>query len=60
MCVCVSVCVVIVLSSHSFAVGDTSQLQLYTHGGFFVMVKTPKMYRFVSRLVFIFNSAVQL
>uniref|UniRef100_A0A3Q4HVX8 E1 ubiquitin-activating enzyme n=1 Tax=Neolamprologus brichardi TaxID=32507 RepID=A0A3Q4HVX8_NEOBR len=34
------------LSSHSFAVGDTSQLQLYTHGGFFVMVKTPKMYRF--------------
>ncbi|XP_006787336.1 ubiquitin-like modifier-activating enzyme 6 [Neolamprologus brichardi] len=35
-----------VLSSHSFAVGDTSQLQLYTHGGFFVMVKTPKMYRF--------------
>lgn len=35
-----------VLSSHSFAVGDTSQLQLYTHGGFFVMVKTPKMCRF--------------
>uniref|UniRef100_A0A3P8PTI3 Ubiquitin-like modifier-activating enzyme 6 n=1 Tax=Astatotilapia calliptera TaxID=8154 RepID=A0A3P8PTI3_ASTCA len=35
-----------VLSSHSFAIGDTSQLQPYTHGGFFVMVKTPKMYRF--------------
>lgn len=35
-----------VLSSHSFAIGDTSQLQSYTHGGFFVMVKTPKMYRF--------------
>ncbi|KAA8594866.1 hypothetical protein FQN60_012001 [Etheostoma spectabile] len=26
--------------------GDTSQLQPYTHGGFFVMVKTPKTYRF--------------
>ncbi|XP_063332395.1 ubiquitin-like modifier-activating enzyme 6 [Pelmatolapia mariae] len=35
-----------VLSSHSFAIGNTSQLQSYTHGGFFVMVKTPKMYRF--------------
>uniref|UniRef100_A0A669CPF6 Ubiquitin-like modifier-activating enzyme 6 n=1 Tax=Oreochromis niloticus TaxID=8128 RepID=A0A669CPF6_ORENI len=49
-----------VLSSHSFAIGDTSQLQPYTHGGFFVMVKTPKMYRFVSRLVFIFNSVAPL
>ncbi|KAF3852132.1 hypothetical protein F7725_005487 [Dissostichus mawsoni] len=28
--------------------GDTSQLQSYAHGGFFVMVKTPKTFRFVS------------
>uniref|UniRef100_A0A673C889 E1 ubiquitin-activating enzyme n=1 Tax=Sphaeramia orbicularis TaxID=375764 RepID=A0A673C889_9TELE len=35
-----------VLSPHSFAIGDTSQLQPYAHGGFFVLVKTPKTYRF--------------
>ncbi|XP_036962389.1 ubiquitin-like modifier-activating enzyme 6 [Acanthopagrus latus] len=35
-----------VLSPHSFAVGDTSQFQPYAHGGFFVLVKTPKTYRF--------------
>uniref|UniRef100_A0A8D0AU30 Ubiquitin-like modifier-activating enzyme 6 n=1 Tax=Sander lucioperca TaxID=283035 RepID=A0A8D0AU30_SANLU len=35
-----------VLSPYSFAIGDTSQLQPYAHGGFFVMVKTPKTYRF--------------
>ncbi|GLD66425.1 ubiquitin-like modifier-activating enzyme 6, partial [Lates japonicus] len=35
-----------VLSPHSFAIGDTSQLQPYVHGGFFVLVKTPKTYRF--------------
>ncbi|XP_057700009.1 ubiquitin-like modifier-activating enzyme 6 [Corythoichthys intestinalis] len=37
---------VTVLSPHSFAIGDTSQLQEYTHGGFFVLLKTPKMYTF--------------
>ncbi|KAM7394215.1 hypothetical protein PAMP_021028 [Pampus punctatissimus] len=35
-----------VLSPHSFAIGDTSQLQTYAHGGFFVLVKSPKTYRF--------------
>ncbi|KAM9362971.1 ubiquitin-like modifier-activating enzyme 6 [Symphorus nematophorus] len=35
-----------VLSPHSFAIGDTSQLRPYAHGGFFVLVKTPKTYRF--------------
>ncbi|XP_026159783.1 ubiquitin-like modifier-activating enzyme 6 isoform X2 [Mastacembelus armatus] len=35
-----------VLSPHSFAIGDTAQLQPYAHGGFFVLVKTPKTYRF--------------
>ncbi|KAM3624083.1 uncharacterized protein V6R79_018735 [Siganus canaliculatus] len=35
-----------VLSPHSFAIGDTSQLQPYAHGGFFVLVKTPKTFRF--------------
>ncbi|KAI3353250.1 hypothetical protein L3Q82_019783, partial [Scortum barcoo] len=35
-----------VLSPHSFAIGDTSHLQPYAHGGFFVLVKTPKTYRF--------------
>ncbi|XP_040892597.1 ubiquitin-like modifier-activating enzyme 6 [Toxotes jaculatrix] len=35
-----------VLSPYSFAIGDTSQLQPYAHGGFFVLVKTPKTYRF--------------
>lgn len=42
-------CVVSVLSPHSFEIGDTSQLQPYAHGGFFVMVKTPKTYSFVSK-----------
>uniref|UniRef100_A0A672IL09 Ubiquitin-like modifier-activating enzyme 6 n=1 Tax=Salarias fasciatus TaxID=181472 RepID=A0A672IL09_SALFA len=37
-----------VLSPHSFAIRDTSLLQPYAHGGFFVLVKTPKTYRFVS------------
>ncbi|XP_034043389.1 ubiquitin-like modifier-activating enzyme 6 [Thalassophryne amazonica] len=35
-----------VLSPHSFAVGDTSHLQPYVHGGFFALVKMPKTYRF--------------
>ncbi|KAM9856984.1 ubiquitin-like modifier-activating enzyme 6 [Aulostomus maculatus] len=35
-----------VLSPHSFTIGDTSQLQAYAHGGFFVLVKTPKTFRF--------------
>lgn len=35
-----------VLSPHSFAIGDTSQLQPYAHGGFFVLVKTPKTFTF--------------
>lgn len=35
-----------VLSPHSFAIGDTSHLQPFAHGGFFVLVKTPKTYRF--------------
>ncbi|KAI4832778.1 hypothetical protein CgunFtcFv8_022186 [Champsocephalus gunnari] len=35
-----------VLSPHSFSIGDTSQLQSYAHGGFFVMVKAPKTFRF--------------
>uniref|UniRef100_A0A665WSR6 Ubiquitin-like modifier-activating enzyme 6 n=1 Tax=Echeneis naucrates TaxID=173247 RepID=A0A665WSR6_ECHNA len=35
-----------VISPHSFAIGDTSQLQPHAHGGFFVLVKTPKTYRF--------------
>ncbi|CAK6972246.1 ubiquitin-like modifier-activating enzyme 6 isoform X1 [Scomber scombrus] len=35
-----------VLSPYSFAIGDTSQLQIYEHGGFFVLLKSPKTYRF--------------
>lgn len=35
-----------VLSPYSFAIGDTSQLQIYAHGGFFVLLKSPKTYRF--------------
>lgn len=35
-----------VLSPNSFAIGDTSGLQPYAHGGFFVLMKTPKTYRF--------------
>uniref|UniRef100_A0A7N6C3E3 E1 ubiquitin-activating enzyme n=1 Tax=Anabas testudineus TaxID=64144 RepID=A0A7N6C3E3_ANATE len=35
-----------VLSPHSFSIGDTSKLQPYAHGGYFVLVKTPKTYRF--------------
>ncbi|KAM9793063.1 ubiquitin-like modifier-activating enzyme 6 [Neosynchiropus ocellatus] len=35
-----------VLSPYSFSIGDTSQLQTYTHGGFFVLVKTPRTYTF--------------
>ncbi|XP_017263438.1 ubiquitin-like modifier-activating enzyme 6 [Kryptolebias marmoratus] len=37
---------VTVLSPHSFKIGDTSQLQPYTHGGFVVLVKTPKTFTF--------------
>ncbi|XP_067106739.1 ubiquitin-like modifier-activating enzyme 6 [Osmerus mordax] len=37
---------VTVLSPHSFAVGDTSHMQQYTHGGFFLLEKTPRTYRF--------------
>uniref|UniRef100_A0A8C4IS67 E1 ubiquitin-activating enzyme n=1 Tax=Dicentrarchus labrax TaxID=13489 RepID=A0A8C4IS67_DICLA len=42
-----------VLSPHSFAIGDTSQLQPYAHGGFFVLMKTPKTYRFFSHNPFL-------
>uniref|UniRef100_A0A8C7Z0C3 E1 ubiquitin-activating enzyme n=1 Tax=Oryzias sinensis TaxID=183150 RepID=A0A8C7Z0C3_9TELE len=35
-----------VISSHSFEIGDTSHFQPYEHGGFFVMVKTPQIYKF--------------
>lgn len=35
-----------VLSPNSFAIGDTSGLQPYAHGGFFVLMKTPKTFRF--------------
>ncbi|XP_011617690.1 ubiquitin-like modifier-activating enzyme 6 [Takifugu rubripes] len=35
-----------VLSPHSFAIGDTSQLQPYAHGGFVFLMKTPKTCRF--------------
>ncbi|XP_076027230.1 ubiquitin-like modifier-activating enzyme 6 [Genypterus blacodes] len=38
--------VVSVISPHSFAIGDTSCLQPYAHGGFFFLVKTPKTYKF--------------
>ncbi|XP_030643913.1 ubiquitin-like modifier-activating enzyme 6 isoform X2 [Chanos chanos] len=37
-----------VLSPYSFAIGDTSSLQPYTHGGMFRMVKIPKIYNFES------------
>uniref|UniRef100_A0A8C7JLV6 Ubiquitin like modifier activating enzyme 6 n=1 Tax=Oncorhynchus kisutch TaxID=8019 RepID=A0A8C7JLV6_ONCKI len=37
---------VTVLSPYSFAVGDTSCLQPYAHGGFFLLVKTPRTYSF--------------
>lgn len=46
---------VLVLSPHSFEIGDTSQLQPYAHGGFFVMVKTPKTYSFVSQFISVNN-----
>ncbi|CAL9700275.1 unnamed protein product [Knipowitschia caucasica] len=35
-----------VLSPHSFTIGDTTLLCPYAHGGFVVLVKTPKMYTF--------------
>uniref|UniRef100_A0A8K9UX32 Ubiquitin-activating enzyme E1 C-terminal domain-containing protein n=1 Tax=Oncorhynchus mykiss TaxID=8022 RepID=A0A8K9UX32_ONCMY len=37
---------VTVLSPYSFSVGDTSCLQPYAHGGFFLLVKTPRTYSF--------------
>ncbi|XP_036790262.1 ubiquitin-like modifier-activating enzyme 6 [Oncorhynchus mykiss] len=37
---------VTVLSPYSFSVGDTSCLQPYAHGGFFLPVKTPRTYSF--------------
>uniref|UniRef100_A0A8C7NBG6 Ubiquitin like modifier activating enzyme 6 n=1 Tax=Oncorhynchus kisutch TaxID=8019 RepID=A0A8C7NBG6_ONCKI len=37
---------VTVLSPYSFAVGDTSCLRPYAHGGFFLLVKTPRTYSF--------------
>lgn len=46
---------VLVLSPHSFAIGDTSHLQPFAHGGFFVLVKTPKTYRFVSVVLYSLN-----
>ncbi|KAL4640255.1 ubiquitin-like modifier-activating enzyme 6 isoform X1 [Arapaima gigas] len=41
---------VTVLTPYSFAIGDTSGLQPYAHGGFFVQVKTPQTCCFVSDL----------
>uniref|UniRef100_A0A3B3SSI9 E1 ubiquitin-activating enzyme n=1 Tax=Paramormyrops kingsleyae TaxID=1676925 RepID=A0A3B3SSI9_9TELE len=35
-----------VLTPYSFAIGDTSRLRPYAHGGFFVQVKTPRTYSF--------------
>uniref|UniRef100_A0A8C5ICD4 Ubiquitin-like modifier-activating enzyme 6 n=1 Tax=Gouania willdenowi TaxID=441366 RepID=A0A8C5ICD4_GOUWI len=35
-----------VLSPHSFSIGDTAHLHSYAHGGYFVLVKTPKTFRF--------------
>lgn len=35
-----------VLSSHSFTIGDTTQLCPYAHGGFVVLVKSSKTYTF--------------
>ncbi|CAG5940714.1 unnamed protein product [Menidia menidia] len=35
-----------VISPYSFSIGDTSQFQPYLHGGFFLLVKTPKTYKF--------------
>ncbi|XP_072319918.1 ubiquitin-like modifier-activating enzyme 6 [Eucyclogobius newberryi] len=35
-----------VLSPHSFTIEDTTQLCPYAHGGFVVLVKTPKTYTF--------------
>ncbi|XP_066516010.1 ubiquitin-like modifier-activating enzyme 6 isoform X2 [Hoplias malabaricus] len=37
-----------VISPYSFAIGDTSSLQAYLHGGTFRMVKTSKTYSFES------------
>ncbi|KAL1024009.1 hypothetical protein UPYG_G00050240 [Umbra pygmaea] len=37
---------VTVLSPYSFGIGDTSNLQPYAHGGFFLLVKTPQTYNF--------------
>uniref|UniRef100_A0A4W5R4I0 Ubiquitin-activating enzyme E1 FCCH domain-containing protein n=1 Tax=Hucho hucho TaxID=62062 RepID=A0A4W5R4I0_9TELE len=37
---------VTVLSPYSFTIGDTSCLQPYAHGGFFLLVKTPRTYSF--------------
>ncbi|KAG7263534.1 hypothetical protein CRUP_013090 [Coryphaenoides rupestris] len=37
---------VTVLSPHSFSIEDTSHLRPYAHGGFFVLVKTPKTFSF--------------
>uniref|UniRef100_A0A3B1IMX7 Ubiquitin like modifier activating enzyme 6 n=1 Tax=Astyanax mexicanus TaxID=7994 RepID=A0A3B1IMX7_ASTMX len=37
---------VTVISPYSFAIGDTSSLQPYLHGGIFRMVKTPKSFSF--------------
>uniref|UniRef100_A0A3B4BJG6 Ubiquitin-like modifier-activating enzyme 6 n=1 Tax=Periophthalmus magnuspinnatus TaxID=409849 RepID=A0A3B4BJG6_9GOBI len=34
------------LSPHSFTIGDTTQLCPYAHGGFVVLVKTPKTFKF--------------
>lgn len=35
-----------VLSPYTFAIGDTSSFQPYTHGGFFRLVKIPKTFSF--------------
>ncbi|XP_037530279.1 ubiquitin-like modifier-activating enzyme 6 [Nematolebias whitei] len=37
---------VTVLSPHTFEIGDASQLQPYTYGGFVVLVKSPKTFIF--------------
>lgn len=65
MCVSAYLCLrvlvngVLVLSPHSFAIGDTSQLHPFQHGGFFVLVKTPKTYKFVSLVIYMLTILIK-
>uniref|UniRef100_A0A8C5I9B3 E1 ubiquitin-activating enzyme n=1 Tax=Gouania willdenowi TaxID=441366 RepID=A0A8C5I9B3_GOUWI len=49
-----------VLSPHSFSIGDTAHLHSYAHGGYFVLVKTPKTFRFVKKIFFPFKLVLNL